>query len=174
MHHTEKMEKAHTNTYAHTIVRLILAKTLHLHWFNLTLVLNPYPTRGLILGPMKSNGSTDVSVYWMCVPKAPLVGNKASAPTHSVTTLEYKGAASIGKHTQPDIMAVFLQQKTHNSVQICWTLSSLRPHFLIMGAEMEAVFFIPDGAILHPFNLETTDNVSRGHYNFNLGHVELL
>lgn len=142
MHHTEEMEKAPANTYAHTIVWLIFAKTLHLHWLNLTLVLNPYPTRGLILGPMKTNGSTEFSVHCMCVPKAPLVCNKASALTHSVTTLEYKGAASIGKHTQPDIMAVFLQQETHNSVQICWTLSSLRPHFLRMGAEMEAVFFL--------------------------------
>lgn len=89
-------------------------------------------------------------MHCMCVAKAPLVGNKASVPTHSVTTLEYKGAASIGKHTQSDIMAVSLQQETHNSVQICWTPSSLRPHFLIMGEEMEAglFFFIPDGAIL--------------------------
>lgn len=87
-------------------------------------------------------------MHCMCVPKAPLVGNKASAPKHSVTTLEYKGAASIGKHTQSDIMAVSLQQETHNSVQICRTLSSLHPHFLIMGAEMEAVFFILDEAIL--------------------------
>lgn len=118
---------------------------------------------------MKTNGSTEVGVHCVCVPKAPLVGNKASAPTHSVTTLEYKGAASIGKHTQSDIMAVSLQRETHNSVQICWTLSSLRPHFPIMGAEMEAFFFIPNGAILTTSIQPRDDRCEPGSLQFQSG-----